>query len=362
MIDIEVRGAPTYYACEEGVLNNLEQLLAAHNLKKCLIIHGEKSWKSIENFFPQLTISYTHCRYNGECSLSEVDRISSIVKEGEFDSIIGIGGGKALDLAKAVGNETNKDMILIPTLASTCAAWTPLSVFYDEYGQFTHYKVFPKSQLLVLIEPRAILYSEARYLAAGIADTLAKWYEADVIIQDPSDHRIVVKVAHSAAKLCRDVLLKHGIQAVNDLKKQKLSTSLLKVIETNIVAGGMVGGFGDRYGRIAGAHAVHNGLTVSERTHHLLHGEKVAYGILVQLILEEKWEEIENLISFYQILELPLKLKDLGISQADGDTLMKIANATVAPNESIHLIGKEITATKVLNAILKMEDYAGSKL
>ena len=75
----------------------------------------------------------------------------------------------------------------------------------------------------------------------------------------------------------------------------------------------MVGGFGDYYGRVAGAHSIHNGLTVLKETHHALHGEKVAYGILVQLVLENKWTEIEELQVFYENLVLPASLKDLGV-------------------------------------------------
>ncbi len=359
MVAIEVRGAPVYYACEPGVLNELDELLQKYNKKNCLVVHGEKSWDAISPYFPN-TFEYaslTFIPYNGECSLTEINRIAALVRENSFDAIIGIGGGKVLDLVKAAGNDANVDAILIPTLASTCAAWTPLSVIYTDDGTFTHYSIFPKSTLMILFEPRVLLDSPTNFFIAGIADTLAKWYEADVIIRELEETPLVVTIAHQTAQLCRDVLLEHGAQAVHDQKDGHLTAALTKVMETNIVAGGMVGGYGDKYGRIAGAHSIHNGLTILEETHHLLHGEKVAYGILVQLALEKNWDEIKHLESFYQALSLPLTLKDLGITIQEIDKLKKVSEAATIQKESIHLMKEEITAEKVLQAIYDLEAF-----
>lgn len=358
MTKLEVRGAPSYYACHEGSLNDLENLLLLNSIHHCLVIHGEQSWRAAASYFPNMSnVKLTFVSYRGECSLIEVQRISTIVSGTNIDAIIGIGGGKVLDLAKAVANETNKEAILIPTLASTCAAWTPLSVFYTEEGEFTHYTIFPKSTLIVLIEPRIILHSPIKYVRAGIADTLAKWYEADVLVRDLQDLPLPVKIAHQSARLCQIVLLEHSQTALNAMEANTSSPAFLQVIETIIVAGGMVGGFGDRYGRIAAAHSVHNGLTVAQETHHLLHGEKVAYGILVQLVLEENLEEVASLLPFYKALELPILLRDLGLNRDDLEKLKAIAERTVASDESIHYLEKDFTSDDLLTAILSLETF-----
>ncbi len=353
---IEVRGAPSYYACYERSLNDLENLLLSHSINHCLVIHGEKSWKAASAYFPEMTnVELTFVPYHGECSLNEVQRISTIANGTTIDAIIGIGGGKVLDLTKAVAHETSTEAILIPTLASTCSAWTPLSVFYTEEGEFTHYTIFPKSSLIVLIEPSIILHSPVKYIRAGIADTLAKWYEADVLIRELQELPLPVKIAHQSARLCQIVLLEHSQAALEAMEEKKASPAFLQVIEAIIVAGGMVGGFGDRYGRIAAAHSVHNGLTVAPDTHHLLHGEKVAYGILVQLVLEENFEEVASLLSFYQSLELPILLKDLGLDNSE--KLTAIAERTVAVGESIHYLEKNLTSNDIKTAILTLEAF-----
>jgi uncharacterized oxidoreductase len=358
MTKLEVRGAPSYYACHEGSLNDLENLLLLNSINHCLVIHGERSLKAAASYFPNMSdVKLTFVPYQGECSINEVQRISTIVSGTNIDAIIGIGGGKVLDLTKAVAHETNTETILIPTLASTCSAWTPLSVFYTEEGEFTHYTLFPKSSLIVLIEPRIILHSPIKYVRAGIADTLAKWYEADVLIRDLQDLPLPVKIAHQNARLCQIVLLEHSQAALKAMEAKTSSPAFLQVIETIIVAGGIVGGFGDRYGRIAAAHSVHNGLTVAYEAHHLLHGEKVAYGILVQLVLEENLEEVATLLPFYKALELPILLSDLGLNHNDLEKLKAIAVRTVASGESIHYLEKDFSSDDILTAILTLETF-----
>ncbi|PLR96803.1 iron-containing alcohol dehydrogenase family protein [Bacillus sp. T33-2] len=357
MHGIEVRGAPSFYACEPGILDKREDLLASGNITNCLVVHGEKSWEAVKPYFPEKTnkLGFTFQRYNGEVTLAEIGRISKLAKAGHFDAIVGIGGGKVLDLVKAAGHESQLDVVLIPTLASTCAAWTPLSVIYDENGQFTHYTIFPRSSLYVLFEPRAVLASPVRYFIAGIADTLAKWYEAHCIIRQLPENPLVVEIAHQTARLCKEVLLQTGEQAVNDLTEQQLTPALIKVLETNIAAGGMVGGFGDSYARIAGAHAIHNGLTTQKETHHLLHGEKVAYGILVQLAMEHQWHEIKKLIPFYRSLNLPVSLDDIGFKHSDVEKLMAVAEAATVPGESIHSMEGDMTAEHVFQTLLSLD-------
>lgn len=359
MEHISVRGAPNQYECRVGVLNELEERLRPLSVKTGLVIHGEKSWRATKPYFPKMeSLSLTFIQYAGECSENEISRITEEANKREADVIIGIGGGKVVDLAKAVGNRIARDVVLIPTLASTCAAWTPLSVIYDDAGRFVTYTVYPRSAYMVLIEPRIMLQAPIEYLRAGIGDTLAKWYEAEALTRTLEEPSVPVQIALQTAKLCKDVLLKDGATSLQDVRDGKLSPSVLRVIEANIAAGGMVGGFGDQYGRIAGAHSVHNSLTRLNETHYLLHGEKVAYGLLVQLALENNWEEIERLVPHYGRLRLPCSLSDLGLSIENRTAIETIAEGTLLPGESIHFMPSRFVPADVIRAIDALETYS----
>lgn len=360
MEPIQVQGAPSIYQCFEGVLDHLPKKIVDQKFQHALIIHGEKSWEVAQKHLTPLPIPTTHIRYNGECTYSEVERMNNVIKKEKIDVIIGVGGGKIIDLAKACGHFTNKQVIVIPTLASNCAAWTPLSVFYDQEGNFIEYKVFPRSTFMVLIEPKIIIDSPEDYLRAGIGDTIAKWYEADVITRNLPSKSIPLEISLHAARICRDVLIEEGKLAITALKQGILSPSFIRVIESIVIAGGMVGGYGDKYGRIAGAHSIHNGLTTVVETHNYLHGDKVAYGTLVQLSLEKRFDEITNLLPFYKSLKLPISLADLGIREQVEEAIKKIAIGATKPNESIHIMNVS-SPVQVKESILSLEEFIAEK-
>jgi hydroxycarboxylate dehydrogenase A len=356
-LELEVRSGPSIYACKEGILETLEENLIKKNIKRIIIVHGEKSWKAAQPFFPVLNdVESTMIPYAGECTDKEIARIADFARKKETNIILGIGGGKVLDVVKGAGNLTHKETILIPTLPSTCAAWTPLSVIYNEAGGYERYDIHMNNSWMVMIEPRIFLSAPLSYLRAGIGDTLAKWYEGNALYERIEERPAMLTIGHLTARQCLDVLLANSVEAFADWNKGRLSSPLLKVIETVIATGGLVGGFGDSYLRVAAAHSIHNGLTHVTATHHLLHGEKVAYGILVQLLLEKKPEEIVKLIPFYQAIQLPFKLKDIGLNENQHEEIERVAKYSVLETEDIHLLFPGIKKGDVTCAIMELED------
>lgn len=356
---LKIHGAPSEYLQEIGALDQLEEKLLERGFRHVLIVHGEKSWRAAAPFWPTFsTVTSETYRYHGECSISEIEALTQYANEKAVDAIIGVGGGKVLDLVKAASHNLHQRPVLIPTLASNCSPWASLSVIYDDQGAFVNYTIFPESASLVLIEPRILVTAPVELLIAGIGDTLAKWYEADVQLGDMENKPVPLELSYFAAKQCKEVLLKHSEGAIEAAKTGVVNDDFVKVAETIIMTGGLVGGFGDRYGRIAGAHAVHNGLTVLDETHDALHGDKVAYGILIQLVLEDKWDEIEKLIPYYQKIGLPASLQKIGVNEPTEEDIQRVAEKTVLPEESIHVLPGEITAERVREAMLVLEERA----
>ncbi len=360
METFSVHGAPSEYILKKGILKEaLESKLLERGFQNVLFVHGKKSWEAAKPFLPVFNkVQFEDYEYHGECSLSEIEELSKMVYDGAFDAIIGVGGGKVLDLVKAVCNITHKHSVLIPTLASNCSPWTPISVIYDEAGAFIRYDVYPISTSLLLIEPEILVDAPINMLIAGIGDTLAKWYEADVQMASIINKPVPLLISYYTARQCKDLLVQHSEEAVTAAKNGVITDDFIKVVETIVMLGGMVGGFGDHYGRIAGAHAIHNGLTVLKETHHALHGDKVAYGILVQLVLENKWEEIKGLYPFYHKLGLPTSLTELGVSRINDDVTQAVAEKSTLPEESIHVLPNgPITAEQVKEAINDLEKF-----
>jgi len=288
--------------------------------------------------------------FRGECSKNEVTRLMGLM--GESDVIVGVGGGKILDTAKAVGFYTRKPTVIVPTIASTDAPCSALSVLYTDEGVFDQYLFLPSNPNLVLVDTDIVSAAPARLLVSGMGDALATYFEARATAASGSATCAggkVTKAALSLARLCYDTLMEEGLKAKLAVEQKVCTKAVEDVIEANTY----LSGIGFESGGLAGAHAIHNGLTVLEACHHMYHGEKVAFGTLAQLVLENApIEEMEEVIDFCLSVGLPVTLADIGVENPSKEDLMKVARATCAEGESIYNMPMEITVDAVYAALV----------
>jgi glycerol dehydrogenase len=355
-----VQGTPNAYIQKPGIVRRAGEWISKYG-KSVFIVTGKKSWdscgKAILESLDESGIEYEVHTYRGECTYEEVSRLKDQVPIG-IELICGVGGGKVMDTAKALANQLNKPFIAIPTIAATCAAVANLSIMYTEDGVYINFPVYVRGTQLCLADTEVIAKAPVRYLVAGIADTLAKWIEAPISAKGKS-HNTPTVAGLQMAKLCYDTLMEYSEQAVEDAKNHLPSEALQHVIDSNILISGMVAGLGEDNCRSAAAHAIHNGLTVIPETHHAYHGEKVAYGILVQLVLEQRpHTEIDELLDFYKKIGLPFQLKQLGIKrELTVDELKEIARISLLPESTMGNMNFAITSDMVVQAIKEVESW-----
>ena len=347
--------SPSKYVQGFNAINDLGKFLSVYG-KKAILIGGKRAISTIEDAvkktFSTAGIDYIINDFNGECSKKEIDRLVDEIKNNSVDIVVGVGGGKAVDAAKAAAHYTKMPVAIVPTIASTDAPCSALSVIYKDNGVFESYLVLPENPNLVLIDTQIISNAPLRLFVAGMGDALATWFEADACSRSKATNMSGGRSTSSAialARLCYDTLLDYGYQAAIAINNNVVTEAVEKVVEANT----LLSGIGFESSGLACAHSVHNGLTVLEETHDYFHGEKVAFGTLVQLILENKdREEIETVLSFCAEVNLPITLADIGINSTTKETIMKVAMATVAEGESIHNMPFEVSADMVYAAII----------
>lgn len=357
--DIRVVPGPANYFSHPDSLQRLNDFFSPEQLSRAVWIYGEKAIAGACPFLPECATApgSTQILFTGHCSERDVNAL--VAQAGDNRSVvIGVGGGALLDTVKAVARRLNLPFVAIPTIAATCAAWTPLSVWYNDAGQALHFEIFDDANFLVLVDPRIILNAPAEYLLAGIGDTLAKWYEAVVLAPQPETLPLTVRLGINGALAIRDVLLESSEQALIDQQQGKLTQAFRDVVDAIIAGGGMVGGLGERFTRVAAAHAVHNGLTVLPQTEKFLHGTKVAYGILVQSALLGQDDVLAQLVHAYKRFHLPTTLAQLDVDIHNRAELDKVIAHTLLPVESIHFLPVELTPDTLFAAFEKVENFA----
>jgi uncharacterized oxidoreductase len=354
---IKVQSGPSNYFNHINAIENINNFFTKEEINNSIWIYGEKAAKAASKYLP-IDLSDNNINsfcIKGHCSYEIVDDLKS--KSNNAPAVIGIGGGTIMDIAKATAAKLNKPFIAIPTIAATCAAWTPLSVWYSKEGKALGYEIFKQSNFLVLVEPRIIINAPIKYLKAGFADTLAKQYESEILVQGLDKIPYTAHIAVNIAKDINKTLLSEGIEAIANIDNPKYQQSIINVIDTIIAGGGLIGGLGERFTRVAAAHAIHNGISSIERSKDILHGTKVAYGILVQTALLNNDILLKEQIEQFKKLGLPTKLADLNLDYSNKNELSLIINTTLKPSESIHLLPFKVDEIILEKAISKVEQF-----
>ncbi|MDR2860811.1 MAG: glycerol dehydrogenase [Elusimicrobiota bacterium] len=348
-------GGPARYIQGRNELKNLGKHTEKFGKNAYILIseNGKKRFGSIiDESLKETGAKFVYEIFKGECSNTEIQRVKGEVEKNKSDYIIAVGGGKILDTAKAVGDYLSKPVVIVPTIASTDAPCSALSVIYTDGGVFEKYLFTKASPNIVLMDSEIISKAPARLLVSGMGDALATYFEALSAFRSSAGNCLggnITKSALALAKLCYDTLLESGYAAKLAVE-QKVCT---KAVEDIIEANTYLSGIGFESGGLAAAHSVHNGLTAIPETHAFYHGEKVAFGTITQLVLEgESSELIYEVIGFCKEVGLPTTFADLNVKTIKPEQLKEVAKIACDKAEPINSLYYPVTPELVYDAMI----------
>lgn len=280
--------------------------------------------------------------YGGECYEASIEKLADEAVRCQASFLVGIGGGKALDTAKAAAFRAGIPVVTVPTIAATCAATTGISILYNEKGEYVGISYDSQTPVYVFCDLDIVGKAPECYLRAGIGDTAAKWYEFDAACRkfekSDMDIGLTLSTTREIARLCYGVLKKHGQAARSAVLRGDITFSLAEVVDAIVFFAGMVSETaGDRV-RSTAAHAIYGGLTLLEETHRYLHGEIVAFGVFVQLLMEEKPEDVINsYLDFCHSVGLPTAFRDIGLPEIRDDQILRVARHAASLDGMEHM-------------------------
>ena len=296
--------------------------------------------------------------FAGECTSAEIARIVAVARAAGAAAVIGAGGGKVLDAARAAAAELRVPFVCCPTVATTDSPTCAISVVYTADGVYEKTLFHGVNPALVLVDSHVISRAPARLLVAGMGDALSTMFEARACVaaKKPNTRGGACTISAMAlAELCYRTLLADGAEALRAAKNGEVSPAVERIIEANT----LLSGLGFESAGLAGAHGVHNGLTAAPGTHAFLHGEKVAFGVLVQLMLEKAEQaQVDEVLGFCCSVGLPVTLAQIGCADLPDDVLDLVAARATAPGEWTHNEPFPVTAPMVAAAI-RAADAAG---
>lgn len=323
----------------------------------------ESFQKKLEGFYADGEHEIQCICFSTEVTASLIDRHAAELAAGPWDAFVGIGGGKTIDVTKAVAIRLGKPFIIVPTAASTDAPTSGLSVIYQEDGSHAGEYFYDHSPSLLLVDSQIIAEAPTRLLVSGMGDALATLIEAracnaaytpNLVYNNDGGFRHTI-AGRAVAQSCYDTLMEYGVEAKRSCDLGIVTPALENVIEANI----LLSGLGFENNATCGAHSVNDGLTKVPNGNKTMHGEKVAFGCLVQLIAENApVKELEEVTDFCLSVGLPVCLADLQIDNSD-ETIRAVAEGSM--HSCWDGVPFPVSADTVFAAIKQADAYGAAR-
>lgn len=358
-------GAPSRYIQGPHELDRLQDYVRIYGTR-CLIIIDAFFYDTFKPRFEQAFAGSgmeAWCeKFSGECDDGEIRRLSEIAREKDLTVVVGVGGGKTCDTAKAVGYQAGAARVVCPTALATDAPTSCHSIVAmpDRTTYLLRQRTNPE---FVIVDTAVAVTAPVRTLVAGLGDALATYIEARAVAECDNQSNVgigfldhgyrVTRLSMAAAKLAFDLIMEQGRRAVTAAKHHIDTEEFENIAEANT----LLSGLGFENTSCAIAHGVEMALHTLPETAKMLHGEMVGYGALVELLLEQRPAgEFEEVYQFCKDVGLPLCLADLGITGEGWRA--RVEQALEFGLENISILHNEpfvVTRDRLLHAILYLE-------
>ena len=351
--------SPSRYTQGRGATAALGREMAALGLEgPVLLIAGKTVISRLANTWKvslgEAGISnVVHC-FAGECSPAEIERTKAMARQSEARTIIGAGGGKVLDTGSCCRCRFGAACRELPdSRIKRCPLQCPVRNLHRSRS-FPGIPVLSQEPGLGACRHPGDRRRRRRACSSPAWETHSPpgSKRKPVSLDRCSTCAAVARQpVHSAlAELCYRTLLADGAAALQAVLAQAVTPALERLVEANT----LLSGLGFESSGLAAAHAIHNGLTAVPETHAYFHGEKVAFGLLVQLVLEGATSATVNeVLRFSFQVGLPITLADIGLAElASAIASPRSAHRATAPGETIHNEPFEVNSDMVTDAIL----------
>lgn len=354
--------APGRYLQGEGILSDIGPAAARFGTHGLLV--ADETVRSllgdrIEASFAETACTLSIAEFGGECTAAEIDRIAAVAREADVDVVLGVGGGKATDTAKAVRAAVGGAMLSVPTVASTDSPTSGISVLYDADGRLDDGLVHDRRPDLVYVDTEVVANAPTRLFVSGVGDALATEYEVSAVAS--TDGETVAggrptRAARAIASECGQILRAKGRDAVAAVERDEVTPAVADVTEAIV----LLSGLGFENGGLAAAHAIHDGIvttTVGDATH----GEKVCIGLLAQLVLEDRpTAEIRDVAEFAADVGLPTTLAGVHLDPTDTAQLRAVAEGACEAETSMANQPGHVGPDDVVDALRVVDELTRS--
>lgn len=298
--------------------------------------------------------------FRGECTAEEIARLTAVAAASGADLVVGVGGGKAIDTAKGVSIGRRTPLIIVPTIASNDSPTSRLAVVYTDGHVLQEVRSMAANPDLVLVDTEVLVQAPARYFVSGVGDALSKKFEAAQCFASGNRNFYAANppfIAQTIADACYEAIRACAESALRAVRARAPNEDFERTVEATILLSGLA----FENGGLSMAHSLTRGFSVVPGIAQSLHGEQVAFGLLVQLVLEKRPAAfIDDLVAFYGSIGLPRSLHELGLKADPVAAAGVIARDTWQRAPYVRAMTVEVTPGGIEQALLVAHRWTGS--
>lgn len=355
-------GSPRRYIQGPGAIDRLGEELARIGKSAVLVADSrvlELVATAAQESCRAAGVAFSQITFGGEITHAEVERMASLCAEDQPEIVIAAGGGKTIDAAKFLSGKIGAKLASVPTVASNDSPTSHIIVVYDENHKLVGVEKLKANPDLVLVDTGIIAKAPAILLSAGIGDAIVKRFEVEQCAGVKGNNVFGGRsplTALALARACYDTVRADSVAALAAVKRGTPDEALERLVEASVLMSGLA----FESGGLSVCHAMTRGLSAVPGPASALHGHQVAYGLLVQLVLEGRDAAfIADIRSFFTQVELPLSLADLGFKGGQAE-IATIGELTAQAPHMKHF-ARPVSAQDLVAAIEAVEALASPR-
>jgi glycerol-1-phosphate dehydrogenase [NAD(P)+] len=315
----------------ENVIKKIGSICHEFNYKNALIVTGKKTYKVAGKKTQELLGSNdinTCTTMVSEATRETVNLVKAQIESCGADVVLGIGGGRNIDIAKISSHEMDRVFISVPTVASHDGIASNLASLK---GSMRPYSVSAASPIAVVIDSKIIQESPYRFTAAGCGDMICKVVEV-------RDWRLAHKEKNDYYGVYAGSLSLMSSQHVMEnaeLIRKRTQEGIRTLLEALVSCGVAMSIAGSSRPTSGSSHLFSHALDqISEKP--ALHGEQCGVGSIIMAKLHGlNWVTIRESL---RTIGAPISAKELGVS--DNTIIKALMLATSIRPERYTILNK----------------------
>lgn len=340
-------GLPTHLIYEPKAFERLygSEIFDSLANRRVVVISGKGATRKISEqliLAMKLQPAQMKAVYCTDNTLRTIDELEIEIRLEYAEVIIGVGGGKVLDVSKVVGTRMNVPVILVPTALSCDAVCSPVASI--RVNKIKSISIEVGMPWAVVIDLDIVAGSPRRLFCAGIGDLLSNktalvdWKLAHQVNKEKID-TVSCMIANNAV----DIFLNTVSQ--NNISRAAL---LQMTVESLIMSGIAMAIAGSSRPCSGSEHLISHALD-NYCGGKALHGEQVAVAMLISEYLQGGHNSENNMRQHFKRLGLPTHYKEIGYTK--DEMCLAIQKAPSIRNRYTILNEMELK-TKQINYIL----------